>query len=119
MTILKSYSKTLKFYNLYIGKMLIEKKQEVLEALIKKYALIRDDDWELLTILGRDNEWYYVYYLEHCNLTKSDVEALLDKAAWIAFAPIIDEKILRKNKEELGRQKEKIESQVENNYNDE
>ena len=93
--------------------MLIEKKQKVLEALVEKYALIRDDDWELLTILGRDNEWYYVYYLEHCNLTKSDVEALLDKAAWIAFVPVIDEKILRQNEEELEHHKEKIEAQEE------
>lgn len=93
--------------------MLIGKKQEVLEALNNKYALIRDDDWELLTILGRDNEWYYVYYLEHCNLTKSGAEALLDKAAWIAFVPVIDEKILRQNEEELEHQEEKIEAQIE------
>ena len=93
--------------------MLIGKKQEVLEALNSKYALIRDDDWELLTILGRDNEWYYVYYLEHCNLTKSGAEALLDKAAWIAFVPVIDEKILRQNEEELEHQEEKIEAQIE------
>ena len=53
--------------------MLIEKKQEILKALTKKYALIRDDDWELLTILGKDNEWYYVYYLQFLilNLWKS------------------------------------------------
>ena len=96
--------------------MLIEKKQEILKALTKKYAVIRDDDWELLTILGRDNEWYYVYYLEHCNLTKSDAEALLDKAAWITFVPVIDGRILRQNEEELEYEKEKIEAQREDNY---
>lgn len=93
--------------------MLIGKKQEVLEALTNKYALIRDDDWELLTILGRDNEWYYVYYLEHCNLTKSDAEALLDKAAWITFVPVIDERILKQNERELEHHREKIEIQEE------
>lgn len=93
--------------------MLIWKKQEVLEALTNKYALIRDDDWELLTILGRDNEWYYVYYLEHCNLTKSDAEALLDKAAWITFVPVIDERILKQNERELEHHRKKIEIQEE------
>ena len=93
--------------------MLIGKKQEVLEALTNKYALIRDDDWELLTILGRDNEWYYVYYLEHCNLTKSDAEALLDKAAWITFVPVIDERILKQNERELEHHRKKIEIQEE------
>ena len=96
--------------------MLIEKKQEILKALTKKYALIRDDDWELLTILGRDNEWYYVYYLEHCNLTKSDAEALLDKAAWIALVPVVDEKIKLQYKEELDKHEEKIKAQIEDDY---
>jgi hypothetical protein len=84
----------------------------VLNTLEKNYVMVRDDDGELLCLLGKDNEWYYVYYMEHCNITKSDAEALLDKAAWIALTPIIDEKVLAQYKDELEEKKLKADRQV-------
>ena len=92
--------------------MLIERKQEVLNTLEKNYVMVRDEDGELLCLLGKDNEWYYVYYMEHCNITKSDAEALLDKAAWIALTPIIDEKVLAQYKDELEENRLKADKQV-------
>lgn len=92
--------------------MLIERKQEVLNTLEKNYVMVRDEDGELLCLLGKDNEWYYVYYMEHCNITKSDAEALLDKAAWIALTPIIDEKVLAQYKDELEENRLKADRQV-------
>lgn len=96
--------------------MLLERKQEVLKTLDKNYVMIRDEDWELLCLLGRDDEWYFVYSWEEYRLTKSDAEALLDKAAWVAITPVVDEKILQQYKEELDKQEEKIKSQIENDY---
>ena len=96
--------------------MLIERKQEVLKTLDKNYVMVRDEDWELLCLLGRDDEWYFVYSREEYRLTKSDAEALLDKAAWIAITPVVDEKILQQYKEELDKHFEKIESQIEDDY---
>ena len=99
--------------------MLIERKQEVLKTLKDNYVMIRDEDWELLCLLGRDDEWYFIYSLEQYNITKSDAEALLDKAAWIALVPTVDEKIKLQYKEELDEQEEKIKNQIEDNYFDE
>lgn len=104
------------FYNLYIGKMLLERKQEVLKTLADNYVLIRDDDWELLCLLGRDDEWYFIYSLEQYNITKSDAEALLDKAAWIALVPTVDEKVKKQYVEELEKEENKIRSQIEDDY---
>jgi hypothetical protein len=36
--------------------MLIERKQDVLKTLDKNYVMIRDEDGELLCLLGRDDE---------------------------------------------------------------
>ena len=99
--------------------MLLERKQEVLKTLSENYVIIRDEDWELLCLLGRDDEWYFIYSFEQYNITKSDAEALLDKAAWIALVPTVDEKIKLQYKEELDEQEEKIRSQIEDNYFDE
>ena len=99
--------------------MLLTRKQEVLKTLSENYVIIRDEDWELLCLLGRDDEWYFIYSLEQYNITKSDAEALLDKAAWIALVPVVDEKIKLQYKEELDEQEEKIKSQIENDYFDE
>lgn len=96
--------------------MLIERKQEVLKTLDNNYVMIRDEDWELLCLLGRDNEWYYVYSWEEYRLTKSDAEALLDKAAWVAITPVVDEKILQQYKWELSKHEEKISNQIEDDY---
>lgn len=96
--------------------MLIERKQEVLKTLDKNYVIIRDEDGEVLCLLGRDNEWYYVYTFEHISFTKAQAEALLDKAAWIALIPVVDEKIKEQYKEELEAHEEKIENQIEDDY---
>lgn len=99
--------------------MLLERKQEVLKTLADNYVMIRDEDWELLCLLGRDDEWYFVYSREEYRLTKTEVEALLDKAAWVAITPVVDEKILQQYKEELSKQEEKIKTQIEDDYFDE
>ena len=99
--------------------MLLERKQEVLKTLDWNYVMIRDEDWELLCLLGRDDEWYFVYSREEYRLTKSEAEALLDKAAWVAITPVVDEKILQQYKDELKEQKGKIERQIEDDYFDE
>ena len=96
--------------------MLLERKQEVLKTLAENYVIIRDEDWELLCLLGRDDGWYFIYSLEQYNITKSDAEALLDKAAWIALVPVVDEKIKLQYKEELDKHEEKIKAQIEDDY---
>lgn len=113
---LKSYKKNTILYNLNIEKMLLERKQEVLKTLDKNYVIVRDEDWELLCLLGRDDEWYFIYSLEQYNITKSDAEALLDKAAWIALVPVVDEKIKLQYKEELDKHEAKIKAQIEDDY---
>lgn len=96
--------------------MLLERKQEVLKTLDKNYVIVRDDDWELLCLLGRDDEWYFIYSLEQYNITKSDAEALLDKAAWIALVPTVDEKVKKQYVEELEKEENEIRSQIEDDY---
>ena len=96
--------------------MLLTRKQEALKALDVNYVMVRDEDGELLCLLGRDDEWYFIYSFEQYNITKSDAEALLDKAAWIALAPVVDEKIKLQYKEELDKQEKKIRNQIEDNY---
>lgn len=96
--------------------MLLERKQEVLKTLTDNYAIIRDEDGEVLCLLGRDDEWYFVYSFEQYNLTKSEAEALLDKAAGIALVPVVDEKIKEQYKEELDLHEEKIKEQIEDDY---
>lgn len=99
--------------------MLLERKQEVLKTLTDNYAIIRDEDGEVLCLLWRSDEWYFVYSREEYKLTKSEVEALLDKAAWVALLPVVDKKIAEQYKEELSKQEEKIEAQIEDDYFDE
>ncbi len=96
--------------------MLLERKQEVLKTLDANYVIIRDEDWEFLCLLGRDDEWYFIYSLEQHNITKSDAEALLDKAAWIALTPVVDEKIKLQYKDELDKEEARIREQIEDDY---
>lgn len=96
--------------------MLLTRKQEVLKTLVDNYVIIRDEDWEFLCLLGRDDEWYFIYSLEQHNITKSDAEALLDKAAWIALTPVVDEKIKLQYQNELDEEEESLQSQIEENY---
>lgn len=98
--------------------MLLERKQEVLKTLDKNYVIIRDEDGEVLCLLGRDDEWYYAYTFEQTNLTKVQAEALLDKAAWIALIPVVDEKIYEQYKDSLEEMEKKIEAQIDDDYFD-
>ena len=96
--------------------MLIERKQEVFKTLDENYAIIRDEDWEILCLLWRDDDWYFVYSWVEYRFTKAEAEALLDKAAWVAITPVVDKKIAKHYEEELGENKEKIRKQIENSY---
>lgn len=96
--------------------MLLERKQEVLKTLDENYVIVRDEDGEVLCLLGRDDEWYYVYTFERSELTKTQAEALLDKAAWVALTPVVDEKIYQQYKEELEKMEKKISAQIEDDY---
>ena len=96
--------------------MLIERKQDVLKTLDKNYVMIRDEDGELLCLLGRDDEWYFVYSWEEYRFTKTQAEALLDKAAWVAITPVVDEKVYEQYKEQLEEQEKKIKAQIEDDY---
>lgn len=96
--------------------MFIERKQEVLKTLDDNYVVVRDEDGEVLCLLGRDDEWYYVYTFERCEFTKAQAEALLDKAAWVALMPVVDEKVKKEYKEELEEEYEEIRNQIEDNY---
>lgn len=87
--------------------MKVEMKEEILQQLDSNYALIRDEDWEVLCLLWRDSEGYYVLYMEHYNLTKDEANQLLDKSAWIALIPVVDEEIKKLYKKELLEQKKK------------
>lgn len=88
--------------------MLLETKTKVLDLLDKNLIIVRDTDWEVLGLLWRDKEWYFVYYMEHCNITKSEAKALLDKAAWITSIPVVDEKIYEQNKDKLKEEEAKV-----------
>lgn len=96
--------------------MLLERKQEVLKTLTENYAIIRDEDWEILCLLWRDDEWYFVYSWEEYRLTKTEAEALLDKAAWVAITPVVDKRIAKQYKDELSEHEEKIKAQIEDSY---
>ena len=93
--------------------MLIERKKEILKTLDENLVIVRDEDWQVHCLLWRDNEWYYVYYMEHYNITKQETEALLDKASWVAIIPVVDEKILEQYKAELESQSEIVSNQLE------
>ena len=99
--------------------MLLERKQEVLKTLDANYVIVRDEDWLILCLIGRDDEWYFVYSLEQYNVTKSDVEALLDKAAWIVLIPVVDDKIRQQYKEELDKQEQIIMNKIEEDEDEE
>ena len=96
--------------------MLLERKQEVLKTLANNYVIIRDEDGEVLCLLGRDDEWYFIYSFEQYNITKSDAEALLDKAAWVALVPTVDEKIREQYGKELYEAERKMKKQTEDDY---
>lgn len=87
--------------------MKLETKNVILKNLDSNLALIRDEDWAILCLLWRDEEWYFVYYMEHYNISREEALWILDKSAWIAFIPTIDEQAESQYKKEL-REDEKI-----------
>lgn len=93
--------------------MKLEQRDAVLSNLKGNYWLVRDEDWEVLCLVWRDNEWYYALYMEHYNLTKDEVEQLLDKSSWIAFVPVVDEKAKELYKKELAKAEKSIREQME------
>lgn len=96
--------------------MLLERKQEILKLLKDNYAIIRDEDWEVLCLLWRNDEGYFVYSWEEYKFTKSDAEALLDKAAWVALLPVVDNKITKQYKDQLDEHWKKVNTQIEDDY---
>lgn len=96
--------------------MLLTRKQEVLKTLNDNYVVVRDEDGEVLCLLWRDDDGYYVYTFERTEFTKAQAEALLDKAAGVALMPVVDEKIYEQYKEELKKMEEKISKQIEDDY---
>lgn len=93
--------KNVKFLPFTIIPMNKSLKEEILKQMDSNYAILRDEDWEILCLLGRDPEGYYALYMEHYNLWKRDVNQILDRCAWVAFAPYIDEEVKKSYAEEL------------------
>lgn len=83
--------------------MKLEVKDTILSQLKTNYALVRDEDWEVLCLLWRDDNWYYALYMEHYSLTKDDVEWLLDKCSTVAFIPVVDENAKGLYKKDLNK----------------
>lgn len=93
--------------------MKLEQRNAVLSNLKDNYWLVRDEDWEVLCLVWRDDEWYYALYMEHYNLTKDEVEQLLDKSSWIAFVPVVDEEAKELYKASLINAETCIKEQIE------
>lgn len=88
---------------IYYHTMILEIRDEVLKQLKTNYALVRDEDGEVLCLLWRDDNWYYALFMEHYNLTKDNVDELLNKCSWLAFIPVVDEKAREQYKKELAK----------------
>lgn len=99
-------------YNYITTTMKLEMRENVLKQLKDNYALIRDEDWEVLCLVWRDDNGYYSLYMEHYNLSKEDVYQLLDKSAGIALIPVIDEKAKALYEKDLIEAQKNIESQL-------
>lgn len=93
--------------------MKLETRNTILKQLSSNYALIRDEDGEILCLLWRDDNGYYALYMEHYCISKEDAEWILDKSAWIAFLPVVDSNVEGQYKKDLDIKKEKILEQVE------
>lgn len=92
--------------------MKLETRNAIFKKLDSNYALVRDEDWEVLCLLWRDSEGYYALYMEHYNLSKEDAISLLDKCAWIALVPVVDENVKVLYKHSLDEAEKKIEEQL-------
>lgn len=92
--------------------MKLETRDAILKELEKNYALIRDEDWEVLCLLWRDDNWYYALYMEHYNLSKEDAIWILDKAAGVALLPVVDNEVEGLYKKSLKEWEKKMKEQV-------
>lgn len=93
--------------------MKLETRNAILKQMDSNYALVRDEDWEVLCLVWRDNEGYYALYMEHYKLSKKDVENILDKSSTIALIPVVDEEAKAQYKKELKKEESIIKSQLE------
>ena len=93
--------------------MKLETRNTIFSKLDSNYALVRDEDWEVLCLLWRDDEWYFALYMEHYNLSKVEATQILDRSAWVALIPVIEEKAKKQYQENLEKAKDLIEEQLE------
>ena len=93
--------------------MKLETRNAILKQLNSNYALVRDEDWEILCLIWRDDESYYALYMEHYNLKREDVIGIIEKSSSIAFVPVVDEEAKNQYKKELKEEERIIQSQLE------
>lgn len=98
--------------------MKLETRNAIFKQMDNNYALVRDEDWEVLCLVWRDSEGYYALYMEHYNLSKNDVENILDKSSTIALISVIDEEAKSQYKRELKKEERIIKNQLEQLGND-
>lgn len=98
--------------------MKLETRNAIFKQMDSNYALVRDEDWEVLCLVWRDSEGYYALYMEHYSLSKNDVENILDKSSTIALIPVVDEEAKSQYKKELKKEEQIIKNQLEQLWND-
>ena len=86
-------------------------KDEMLKLAVNQYLVIRDEDWEILCMVSKEDWQYTAYTLEQYVLIKEDVYKLLDKAAGIELIDKIDGEIAEKYRDDelIEKYKEKTE----------
>lgn len=80
--------------------MKVEQKDEILKKSGDNYIVIRDEDWEILCMISREDWGYSAYTLEQYVLLKEDVYKILDKAAWLELITKVDTDIAEEYKDE-------------------
>ena len=75
-------------------------KDEILKNSVDSYIVVRDEDWEILCMISREDWGYSAYTLEQYVLLKEDVYKILDKAAGIELIDKIDTYIADQDKDE-------------------
>ena len=86
-------------------------KDEILKNSVDSYIVVRDEDWEILCMISREDWGYSAYTLEQYVLLKEDVYKILDTAAGIELIDKIDTDIADQYKDEelIEKYKNKIE----------
>jgi hypothetical protein len=75
-------------------------KDEILKNSVDSYIVVRDEDWEILCMISREDWGYSAYTLEQYVLLKEDVYKILDKAAGIELIDKVDTDIAEQYKDE-------------------